>query len=59
MIVQAPLFLTELEGTPSLAKIHSALTDHYAGQDIVEVVPLEESAGLARVDAEELAGRTA
>ncbi|KAB2658768.1 N-acetyl-gamma-glutamyl-phosphate reductase [Brucella tritici] len=57
MIVQVPLFLTELEGTPSLAKVHAALTDHYAGQDIVEVVPLEESTGLARVDAEELAGK--
>ncbi|MGH6774006.1 N-acetyl-gamma-glutamyl-phosphate reductase [Brucella tritici] len=57
MIVQVPLFLTELEGTPSLAKVHAALTDHYAGQDIVEVVPLEESAKLARVDAEELAGK--
>src|SRR5690606_12461564 len=57
MIVQVPLFLTELDGTPSLAKIHGALTDHYAGQDIVEVVPFEESAKLSRVDAEELAGK--
>ncbi|MGB3349104.1 N-acetyl-gamma-glutamyl-phosphate reductase [Brucella anthropi] len=57
MIVQVPLFLTGLEGTPSLAKVHAALTEHYAGQDIVEVVPLEESTSLARVDAEELAGK--
>ncbi|AEK54117.1 MULTISPECIES: N-acetyl-gamma-glutamyl-phosphate reductase [Brucella] len=57
MIVQVPLFLSELEGSPSLAKVHAVLTEHYAGQDIVEVVPLEESAKLPRVDAEELAGK--
>jgi N-acetyl-gamma-glutamyl-phosphate reductase len=55
--VQVPLFLNELEGRPSLAKVHAALSAHYAGQDIVEVVPLEESAKLPRVDAEELAGK--
>ncbi|MEN3397422.1 N-acetyl-gamma-glutamyl-phosphate reductase, partial [Brucella melitensis] len=52
-----PLFLSELEGSPSLAKVHAVLTEHYAGQDIVEVVPREESAKLPRVDAEELAGK--
>lgn len=57
MIVQVPLFLSELEGSPSLAAVHAALTEHYAGQDIVEVVPLEESAKLPRIDAEELAGK--
>jgi N-acetyl-gamma-glutamyl-phosphate reductase len=57
MIVQVPLFVTELEGTPSLKDIHAALTAHYAGQDIVEVVSLDESSKLARVDAEELAGK--
>jgi len=56
MIVQVPLFLSELEGSPSLEKVHAVLAEHYAGQDIVEVVPLEASAGLPRVDAEELAG---
>lgn len=56
MIVQVPLFLSELTGTPSLEKIHAVLAEHYAGQDIVEVVPLEASAKLPRVDAEELTG---
>ncbi|MEJ5079587.1 MULTISPECIES: N-acetyl-gamma-glutamyl-phosphate reductase [unclassified Ochrobactrum] len=57
MIVQVPLFVTELEGTPSLKDVHAALTAHYAGQDIVEVVSLEESSKLSRIDAEELAGK--
>lgn len=57
MIVQVPLFLTELNGSPSLSTIHSALHEHYSGQDVVEVVSLEESKNLARVEAEELAGK--
>lgn len=57
MIVQVPLFLTELNGSPSLSTIHSALNEHYSGQDIVEVTSLEESKNLARVEAEELAGK--
>jgi len=57
MIVQVPLFVTELEGNPTLTDVHAALTAHYADQDIVEVVSLEESSKLSRVDAEELAGK--
>ncbi len=55
MIVQVPLFIEELAPGASLASIHAALADHYAGQSVVEVVPLAESAGLARIDATELA----
>lgn len=55
MIVQLPLHLADLEGTPSLGDLHAALARHYAGQDVVvEVVPLAESAQLARVDPTEL-----
>ncbi|MFC5989637.1 N-acetyl-gamma-glutamyl-phosphate reductase [Limoniibacter endophyticus] len=54
MLVQVPLHLDALSGRPSLAKVHEALTAHYAGQDIVEVVPLETSSTLARVDPTEL-----
>ncbi len=57
MIVQVPLFLEDLSGDASLESIHAALTAHYAGQDIVTVVPLAESAALPRVDATELAGK--
>jgi N-acetyl-gamma-glutamyl-phosphate reductase len=56
MLVQVPLYLGDLEGAPSLADIHAALAAHYEGQEIVQVVPLAESAKLARVDPTELAG---
>jgi N-acetyl-gamma-glutamyl-phosphate reductase len=56
MLVQVPLHLSDLNGSPSLGDIHAALAAHYAGQGAVEVVPLEESAKLARLDPTELAG---
>jgi N-acetyl-gamma-glutamyl-phosphate reductase len=55
MIVQVPLFLGDLNGNPSLGDIHTALDHHYAGQNIVEVVPLAETAKLTRLDPTELA----
>ncbi|MCF3639486.1 N-acetyl-gamma-glutamyl-phosphate reductase [Rhizobium sp. TRM95111] len=55
MIVQVPLHLADLSGNASLGTIHAALADHYAGQDVVEVVALKDSAQLARIDAVELA----
>ncbi|QRM54976.1 N-acetyl-gamma-glutamyl-phosphate reductase [Sinorhizobium sp. BG8] len=55
MIVQVPLYLADLNVGASLGSIHAALSDHYAGQDIVEVVDLKESAAIARVNAVELA----
>ncbi|PWK67505.1 N-acetyl-gamma-glutamyl-phosphate reductase [Aminobacter sp. AP02] len=55
MIVQVPLHLTDLTGTPSMGDIHAALSAHYEGQDIVEVVPLATSAKLDRLDPTELA----
>jgi N-acetyl-gamma-glutamyl-phosphate reductase len=57
MIVQVPLHVGDLEAGATLESVHSALVDHYAGQDIVEVVPLEVSAKLPRIDAVELAGK--
>ncbi len=57
MIVQVPLFIDQLADGVTLESIHAALVAHYAGQSIVEVVPLEESAKMARVDAVELAGK--
>ena len=41
-------------GNVSLKDIHAAFAAHYEGQKIVQLVPLAESAQLARVDAEEL-----
>ena len=57
MIVQVPLFVDDLAGNATLETVHKVLVDHYAGQDIVEVVPLETSGKLPRVNAVELAGK--
>jgi len=57
MIVQVPIFLEGLKNGFTRESIHKALVAHYAGQDIVEVVALDEANRLARVDAEELAGK--
>ncbi len=57
MIVQVPLFLDDLKEGTTIETIHAALVAHYAGQNIVNVVSLEESAKLARIDAEELVGQ--
>ncbi|MEH3125888.1 N-acetyl-gamma-glutamyl-phosphate reductase [Agrobacterium cavarae] len=57
MIVQVPLFAANLKDGTTVETVHAALTQHYAGQDIVKVVPLEESKSIARIDAEELANQ--
>jgi N-acetyl-gamma-glutamyl-phosphate reductase len=57
MIVQVPLFLENLREGTSLASIQQALVEHYAGQNIVEVASLDAAKALARIEAEELAGK--
>ncbi|NTF07223.1 N-acetyl-gamma-glutamyl-phosphate reductase [Agrobacterium rubi] len=54
MIVQVPLFLGNLAEGTTVKSVHDALVEHYAGQTIVQVVPLEDSKSLSRIDAEEL-----
>jgi N-acetyl-gamma-glutamyl-phosphate reductase len=54
MLVQVPLHLSHLNETAGVATIHAALKDYYAGQDIVEVVSLDKSGALSRLDPEEL-----
>lgn len=56
MIVQLPLCLDLLKGSRSVRTIHEALADHYAGQEIVQVASLEESAALPRLAPTGLAG---
>lgn len=56
MLVNVPLHLDLLVGQASLQTVHAALTDHYAGSEIVEVPSLDATAGLARLDPEELKG---
>jgi N-acetyl-gamma-glutamyl-phosphate reductase len=55
MIVQVPLHIANLNGAPSLGEIHAVLSAHYAGQAVVEVAALADSAKLARLDPTELA----
>ena len=54
MIVQVPLHIADLNGAPKLADIHAALAAHYGDGGAVEVVALEVSAALPRVDPTEL-----
>lgn len=56
MLVQVPLFLADLNGDATLESVHAALSAHYSGQSIVELVPLAQSAKLPRLDPTELAG---
>ena len=57
MLVQVPLYLEDLDGSQTAESVHATLAEYYAGQDIVQVMPLEQSAALPRVNAEELAGQ--
>lgn len=57
MIVQVPLYLEDLAAGTTLETIHAAIVAHYADQSIVEVVSLQESEKLGRIDATELAGK--
>lgn len=57
MIVQVPLYLSDLTEGTTLASIRQVLAEHYAGQNIVEVVSLEAAKALPRIEAEELAGK--
>jgi N-acetyl-gamma-glutamyl-phosphate reductase len=54
MLVQVPLHLDHLKEGADTEAIHAALSDYYAWQSVVEVVPLEKSRALARLDPEEL-----
>lgn len=54
MLVQVPLFLSDLNGSPTLADLHAALETHYDGGRVVEVVPYAEGIALPRIDPTEL-----
>ena len=56
MLVQVPLYFDLLNGDASIERIHEVLSDHFAGQSIVEVRPLEEGQSTQRIDASALAG---
>ena len=56
MLVEAPLQLWALPGAPTVAQIHAALADAYAGSRFVEVVRLDEARALKTLDPEALNG---
>ncbi len=54
MLVEIPLQLWSLEGSPTSATIHAALADSYKGEKLVQVASLAEAAAKKTLDAEEL-----
>jgi N-acetyl-gamma-glutamyl-phosphate reductase len=56
MLVQVPLHLSSLHHGASAGDIHAALAAWYPAGGLVEVVGLDETGQLARLDPEELAG---
>jgi len=56
MLVEVPLQLGALPGSPSVEVVHGALAEAYAGSRFVEVIELEESEALTGIDPEGLNG---
>ncbi|UXN04495.1 N-acetyl-gamma-glutamyl-phosphate reductase [Bartonella sp. HY406] len=54
MIVNVPLYLNRLNGKIDKKALYELFCQHYSGQDIVEIDPLEQTATMSRIDAEEL-----
>ncbi|MFK7901395.1 MAG: N-acetyl-gamma-glutamyl-phosphate reductase [Nitratireductor sp.] len=55
MLVNIPLHVDMLNNA-DLLKVHAALSTHYAGQSVVSVAPLNESAGITSIDPQEMRG---
>jgi len=56
MLVEVPLHLASLPGSPSIEVIHGALAEHYAGTRFVEVADLETTEAMSGIDPEGLNG---
>ncbi|MFJ6023869.1 N-acetyl-gamma-glutamyl-phosphate reductase [Brevundimonas sp. NPDC092305] len=56
MLVEVPLHLGALPGSPSVEAVHGALTEAYAGQRFVEVATLEETEAMTGIAPEGLNG---
>ncbi|HYM18917.1 MAG TPA: N-acetyl-gamma-glutamyl-phosphate reductase [Micropepsaceae bacterium] len=54
MLVEIPLQLWALKGSPTTAMIHAAVSDAYRGEKLIEVASLGEAAAKKTLDAEEL-----
>lgn len=56
MIVQVPLQLRALPGSPSIGDVHAVLSGHYEGCRFIKVLSLEETASMTELDPEGLNG---
>jgi N-acetyl-gamma-glutamyl-phosphate reductase len=56
MLVEVPLSLWALPGSPKPGDVHQALAEAYPDRPLVEVASLEEAAAMPTLDAEILAG---
>lgn len=56
MLVEVPLHIGVLPGSPSVEVVHGALIEAYAGQRFVEVASLEETEAMTGIDPEGLNG---
>jgi len=56
MLVEVPLHLSALPGSPSIEGVHGALVEHYAGTRFVEVADLETTEAMAGLEPEALNG---
>ena len=54
MIVEVPLHAVQLSADASLAHIHAALADAYAGSPLIRVVPLDETKAMAGLTIEQV-----
>ncbi|HEV2366081.1 MAG TPA: N-acetyl-gamma-glutamyl-phosphate reductase [Caulobacteraceae bacterium] len=56
MLVEAPLHLSDLPGTPSLASLREVLASAYAGRERIEVASAAEAGAMTGLDPEGLNG---
>ncbi len=56
MLVSVPLHLDTLAGKPKAADLEAALARHYAGSELVKVVPTTDDSAKGRIEAESLNG---
>jgi N-acetyl-gamma-glutamyl-phosphate reductase len=54
MLVEIPLQLWALPGSPSVVELHAALAESYPGEELIEVASLAEAQAKKTLDAEEL-----
>lgn len=56
MLVEVPLQLWALSSRPKLSHVHQVLSEAYAGERFVTVVPLDECHKITKIDPEQLNG---